>query len=128
MIGGRIFWAVLFTCLCSASTYAQDAPPAPTPASNPVLTKRPASAPANAASDASGAVTETIPLTVPKGTPVQVALDDEVRVRSAGQSIKGHVVEPVYAFDKLMIPVGTLATGQIKEIEDVSAGKRTMAA
>jgi len=59
---------------------------------------------------------------------VQVALDDEIRVRSAGQSIKGHVIEPVYAFDKLVIPVGTLATGQIKEIEDVSPGKRTMAA
>src|SRR5882672_7602413 len=128
MIGGPIFSAVLFTCLCSACAYAQDAPPAPTPASDPVLRKRPPSAPANATSDASGALTETIPLTVPKGTPVQVALDDEVRVRSAGQSIKGHVVEPVYAFDKLMIPVGTIAIGQIKKIEDLPAGKRTLAA
>ena len=128
MIVDRILCAILFTCLGAAWTYAQDAPAAPTPASNPVLTKRPLSAPAIATSNSSAAITETIPLTVPKGTPVQVALDDEVRVRNAGQSIKGHVVEPVYAFDKLVIPVGTIVTGQIKKIEDLSAQKRTMAA
>ena len=69
----------------------------------------------NRSSDASAAIPETIPLTVPKGTPVQVALDDEVRVRAGGQSVEGHVVEPVYAFDKLVIPVGTIAAGQIEE-------------
>jgi hypothetical protein len=123
MIRDRILCAVLFACVSAACIDAQDAAPAPVP--NPVLTKRPAPA---TTSDASPVVTPTIPLAVSKGTPVQVALDDEIRVRSAGQSIKGHVIEPVYAFDKLVIPVGTLATGQIKEIEDVSAGKRTMAA
>src|ERR1700682_2898645 len=128
MIVDRILCTVLFTCFGAAWAYAQDAPPASTSASNPVLAKRPASAPATATSDASAAITETIPLTVPKGTPVQVALDDEVRVRNAGQTIKGHVIEPVYAFDKLVIPVGTIATGQITAIEDVSTRKRTMAA
>src|ERR1700676_4072707 len=129
MIVGRILCAVLFTCFGAAWTYAQDTPPpASAPASNPVLTRRPVSAPATATSDASAAIIETIPLTVPKGTPVQVALDDEVRVRSAGQSIKGHVIEPVYAFDKLVIPVGTVANGQIKTIGDLSTKKRTMAA
>jgi hypothetical protein len=59
---------------------------------------------------------------------VQVALDEEVRVRAEGQSVRGHVVEPVYAFDKLVIPVGTTVTGQIKKIGDVSTGKRAMAA
>ena len=123
MIRDRILCAVLFACVSAGSIDAQDTAPAPVP--NPVLTKRPAPA---ITSEASPVLTQTIPLTVLKGTPVQVALDDEVRVRSAGQSIRGHVIEPVYAFDKLVIPVGTLATGQIKEIEDVSAGKRTMAA
>jgi hypothetical protein len=128
MIADRILCAVLLTCSYAGWTCAQDAPPAATPPSNPVLAKRAASAPATATSDADAATTETIPLTVPKGTPVQVALDDEVRVRNAGQTIKGHVVEPVYAFDKLVIPVGTIVTGHIKKIEDVSAGKRTMSA
>jgi hypothetical protein len=128
MIVDRVLCAVLFTCLGAVWTYAQDVPAAPAPASNPVLTKRPVSAATTATSDASAAIAETILLTVPKGTPVQVVLDDEVRVRNASQSIKGHVVEPIYAFDKLVIPVGTIITGQIKKIEDVSAGKRTMAA
>jgi len=128
MIGGRILYAVLFTSLCVACMYAQDGQPAPTPASNPVLTKRPLSATAPSASDASGAITETIRLTVPKGTAVQVAVNDEVRVRRVSQPIKGHVVEPIYAFDKLVIPVGTIVNGQIKKIEDISTGERTRAA
>src|ERR1700681_127002 len=103
MIVGRVLCAVLFTGLGAAWTYAQDAPPAPAPASNPVLTKRPVSAPAVATSDASATMLETIPLTVPRGPPVQVALDDEVRVKNAVQSITAHVVEPVYAFDELVI-------------------------
>src|SRR6266853_4470641 len=123
MIRVRVLCAVLFACVSAACIEAQAAAPAPVP--NPVLTKRPAPA---ITSDASPVVTPTIPLAVSKGTPVQVALDDEIRVRSAGQSIKGHVVEPVYAFDKLMIPVGTIAIGQIKKIEDLPAGKRTLAA
>jgi len=57
---------------------------------------------------------------------VQVALDDEIRVRKTGQAITGHVVEPVYAFDKLVIPVGTVVNGEITEIEDISGGKRTL--
>src|ERR1700692_531241 len=126
MISERILSAILFSCICAASLDAQDA--APTPVPDPVLTRRPLSANAGTASDTGATVTQTIPLTVVKGTPVQVALDDEVRVRSAGQSIKGHVIEPVYAFDKLVIPVGTIATGQITAIEDVSTRKRTMAA
>jgi hypothetical protein len=73
-------------------------------------------------------VSETVPLTVPKGTPVQVALDREVRIAKVGQPIHGRVVEPVYAFDKLMIPTGTEATGQITKIGRVSGGKRTVAA
>src|ERR1700694_5751482 len=129
MIVGRILCAVLFTCFGAAWTHAQDTPPpAHGPASTPVLTKRPVSAPATATPDASAAITETIPLTVPKGTRLQVVLDDEVRVKSAGQSIKGHVVEPVYVVDKRVIPVGTIVTGQIKKIEDLTAGKRTISA
>ena len=121
----HILCAILFTCACAASIGAQEA----APVSNPVLMKRPSpSIAARTSGDAGDVIPETISLTIPKGTPVQVALDDEVRVRKPGQSIKGHVIEPVYAFDKLVIPVGTIATGQITGLDDVSTGKRTMAA
>ena len=59
---------------------------------------------------------------------VQIALDKEVRIRKIGQAISGHVVEPVYAFDKLVVPVGTTVTGRIIEIEDISNGKRILSA
>jgi hypothetical protein len=70
----------------------------------------------------------TISLTVPKGTAIQVALDGEVRIRGEQQPLRGHVVQPIYAFDKLVIPVGTEVSGQITRIERVSPGKRVLAA
>ena len=57
--------------------------------------------------------TQTLPLTVPKDTPVQVVLDHEVRLKQVGQPLRGRVVEPVYAFDKLVIPEGSIVTGQV---------------
>jgi len=48
----------------------------------------------------------TMPMSVEAGTPIKVALDSEVRIRSVGQAIHGKTVEPVYAFDKLLIPAG----------------------
>jgi hypothetical protein len=71
---------------------------------------------------------QTIALTVPKGTPVQVALDRETRLGKVGQPIHGHVVEAVYAFDKLVIPAGTEANGHITEIGAVPGSKRAMSA
>jgi hypothetical protein len=59
---------------------------------------------------------------------VQIALDQEIRIRKVGQPISGHVIEPVYAFDKLVVPVGTAVTGRITKIEDISNGKRTLSA
>jgi hypothetical protein len=71
---------------------------------------------------------QTIDLTVPKGTALQVVLDREVRVQKVGQPIHGHMVAPVYSFDKLVLPVGTEVNGTISTIEGVTAGKRTLAA
>jgi hypothetical protein len=71
---------------------------------------------------------QTVGLTVPQGTPLQVALDQEVRLRKVGQPIHGRIVEPVYAFDHIVIPVGTEVTGQVTKIGEISGGKRTMAA
>jgi hypothetical protein len=71
---------------------------------------------------------QLIELTVPKGTPLQVALDTEVRVKKQGQSIHGRVVEPVYAFDHMVIPAGSVVSGEITKIERISGGKRTLAA
>src|SRR5580692_4529136 len=59
-------------------------------------------------------------MTVPNGTPLQISLDKEVRVRKAGERITGRVMQPVYVFDHLVIPVGTAANGRISSIEPIS--------
>ena len=116
---GRVISAVFLTCMFAKSAQTQDAVSPCAPASNPILIHRPV-----AAVDAS--TNETIPLTVPTGTAVQVVLDKEVRIQSVGQSVHGRIAEPVYAFDKLVVPVGTKVTGQITQLEGVSGGKRTL--
>ncbi|MBV9608284.1 MAG: hypothetical protein JO187_01905 [Acidobacteria bacterium] len=70
----------------------------------------------------------TVPLEVPVGTPLKITVDKDVRIHKVGQIIKGRVAEPVYAFDRLVIPAGTEATGQITEIGDVPNKVRVLAA
>jgi type IV secretory pathway VirB10-like protein len=120
---GRVMLTISLACACAGWAQAQEAapPPAakPAPAAEPVRAQKIPETP-------KPLTTETIALTVAKGTPIQVALDKDVRVRKAGQSIHGRVVEPVYAFDKLVLPAGTEVTGQITKIEKISGGKRTL--
>jgi hypothetical protein len=70
----------------------------------------------------------TVDLTVPKGTPMQIALDREVRVKKAGQPIHGRVMQPVYAFDRLVVPAGAEVTGHIVKIEPISRKERFLSA
>ena len=81
-----------------------------------------------AASAPSPALSNSVPLTVPAGTPLKVALDQEVRIRKIGQPVHGKVVEPVYSFDKIVVPVGSEVTGKVAGIDGVSKTKRTVAA
>jgi len=67
-----------------------------------------------------------VPMTIPLGTPIKVALDSDVRIREVGQSIHGKTTEPVYAFDKLLIPAGTTVNGKISAIDRVPKKVRTL--
>jgi len=68
----------------------------------------------------------SIPLTVPPGAPLKIALDTEVRVREVGQAIHGKTTEPVYAFDKLLIPAGTVVNGKVSAIDSVPGKTRML--
>jgi hypothetical protein len=121
---GRIVLAVLLLpAFASGLARAQDSapPPAATSDSDPVLAHRTDTQP-------KPSTPQIVLLTVPKGTPLQVVLDKEVRIRKLGQPIHGRTAEPIYAFDKLVVPVGTEVTGKITELEGVSNGKRTLEA
>ena len=91
-------------------------------ASGQVLTQRPSPSSTSAPSSevAAALAPATMPLTVTAGTPLKVALDKEVRIRKTGQPIHGKLVEPVYAFDKLVLPAGTEVIGKVASIETVS--------
>ena len=69
-----------------------------------------------------------IALDVPTGTPLRVVLDKEMRIRKAGQPIQGKIAEPVYAYDKLVVPAGTEVSGSVTRISGVPALTRTRAA
>jgi hypothetical protein len=70
----------------------------------------------------------TIVMSVPNGTPLQIALEKEVRVRKVGEPITGRVMQPVYVFDRLVVPVGTAAIGRISEIAPVPGRMRALSA
>ncbi len=123
MVTGRMLCAALLLATCANWAQAQDSAPPPVPSSDsdPVLTHR-------AEAKTKPPVPAIVPLTVSKGTPLQIALDKEVRVAKVGQPIHGVTVEPIYAFDKLVIPVGTQVTGKIIELQGVSKAQRTLRA
>ena len=93
----------------------------------PTLQVRPPATPAAEAAPAPEAVSapeKTIELTVPKGAPLEIGLDGNIRVKKAGQEIHGRILQPVYAFDRLVVPAGTDVTGHISKIEPLSHKKR----
>jgi hypothetical protein len=119
--------AICLTGSCCARTLAQDSNPPGSSTNddaNPVLQRRPLENPQTP----KPITHERVDLTVPKGSALQVALDREIRVRKVGQPIHGYLMEPVYTFDKLVLPVGTAVIGQISQIDSVSGGQRTVAA
>src|SRR5258708_37625224 len=59
---------------------------------------------------------QTIALTVTRNTPLQVALDKEVRVRKVGQPVHGRLVLPVYAFNRMVVPAGAGGHRHIAQI------------
>ncbi len=73
------------------------------------------------------AAPQFIPLTVPKQTSLQVALEKEVRVRKVGQTVTARLVDPIYAFDRLVVPAGSEIRGEVTKIEPISGAKRTLA-
>jgi hypothetical protein len=118
----RVFCTILFAVGYLGSMEAQEAP---TPQLSPGSARKPAPAfrlPTTPSSP------QSVKLSVPKGTPLQVALDEEICVKRVGQPIHAIVVEPVYAFDRLVVPVGSQVTGKVTKIEAISGGKRTIAA
>jgi hypothetical protein len=115
---GRTLLMVGLSCVAGAQTL-KPRPPAGTAQSSEDTPK---------ASKSDEAVTLTMPMSIAEGTPIKVALDSEVRVREVGQAIQAKTTEPIYAFDKLLIAVGTVVNGKVSAIDGVPKMVRTMQA
>lgn len=122
MLIRRIFGAVLLLCASSDWTLGQ------TLTARPGETAPPPSDVIPLPSPMSPELSSSIPLTVSAGTPLKVALDQEVRIQKVGQAVHGKIVEPVYSFDKIVVPAGSEVTGKISGIEGLSKTRRTVAA
>jgi len=114
--------AVLAASLCVGLSVAQTLKPRP-PAGTQQIDD---AATSQRAAENAEAAPVSVPMSVAAGTPIKVALDSEVRVRGVGQAIHGKTVEPVYAFDKLLIPAGTVVNGKVAAIDGVPGKTRAL--
>ena len=112
---------MLAASLCSGLSVAQTLKPRP-----PAGTQQTDASATQTAEQNAEAASVTVPMSVAAGTPIKVALDSEVRVRNVGQAIHGKTVEPVYAFDKLLIPAGTVVNGKVAAIDGVPGRTRAL--
>jgi hypothetical protein len=69
----------------------------------------------------------TVPLTIPTGMPLRIVVDQRAHIDHPGEVVHGKVVETVYAFDQVVIPSGSVATGHVKSIAPVPGVRRAMA-
>ena len=116
----------LLAILCAAASPAQDKTgDAPQDSRIPQLSPGSARKPAVPAVPDQPA--QVVPLTVPKQTSLQVALDKELRVKRVGQKVSARLVDPIYAFDRLVVPAGSQIHGEVTKIEPLSGTERTLA-
>lgn len=65
--------------------------------------------------------------TVPSGVPLRVALEHRVAIKRVGEPILGRLVEPIYVFDRIILPAGSSVEGHIAEIGGVPVRRRLKA-
>jgi hypothetical protein len=63
---------------------------------------------------------ESVSLTVPTGRALRVALTENTTVHRVGQTVTGELIEPVYAYDRIVLPVGTRVQGRITSLTEPS--------
>ena len=77
---------------------------------------------------ASGQGPDTVvELILQRGRTMRVALDRRIAIHHAGQPVTGTLVEPVYVYDRVVLPIGTRLTGHIERLEQPSKKARTLA-
>jgi hypothetical protein len=70
---------------------------------------------------------EATPLTVQPGVALHVALVKPVLVKKSGVAVEGRLVEPIFVFDRMVIPAGSQILGRVASVEGVSRKRRALA-
>ncbi|MFL6354690.1 MAG: hypothetical protein ACJ74Z_22955 [Bryobacteraceae bacterium] len=70
------------------------------------------------------ACSQIVPLVLPAGTPLQVQIQKRIRMKGVGQQIQGRVVQPVFVFDREVIPAGSEVIGHIAGFNPINRQKR----
>jgi hypothetical protein len=68
-----------------------------------------------------------IPLTVDAGRPLEVVIEQRTTIKTVGQPVAGTLVEPLYAYDRVVVPAGTRVLGHVAALEAPSKVARTRA-
>jgi hypothetical protein len=66
-------------------------------------------------------------VTLPKGTVLRLALSARTSIGHIGQPVEATIVEPVYSYDRLVIPAHTKVTGKISELVPSPSGEKIIA-
>lgn len=82
------------------------------------------SAPLEARSSAPASV--TFPTSLEKGTPLSLALSRRVRIRQ-GEPVEGILLQPVYSFDRMVVPAGSKVLGRVATVKKAKARQRSQA-
>jgi hypothetical protein len=69
----------------------------------------------------------SVALTVEAGRPLRVALSERVRIERAGQRLVGVLVDPLYAYDRIVVPAGAVVHGHIERFDEPSRFLRAQA-
>jgi hypothetical protein len=77
-------------------------------------------------SEAHAADDPNIALTVPSGAPVRVYLTKRISKR-AGAPVEAKLAEPLYAFDREVVPAGAIVRGRVSRAEAVGKWQRATA-
>src|SRR5262245_8509470 len=67
-----------------------------------------------------------IPLTVPQGFPLGIVLTEKIHFKT-NEPVRGRITDPVYAFDREVIPAGTEVEGRVTGFQNAGKFKRLFA-
>jgi hypothetical protein len=70
---------------------------------------------------------QAIALTIAVGRPLEVVVDQRISIKRVGQPVTGTLVEPLYAYDRIVVPAGTRVDGHIAALKEPSTITKTRA-